>query len=76
MKPIRKLHKFDLVAIVESVQALLYVDVDSRGRAIWNPDRECRGADLCDHVVGLLARYNLVPSEQVVVPPEGETEAS
>ena len=64
MRKVSDLDHEQLVQIVESIQGFLYLDLDNRGTEFWNPDKEWSGADVCEHVAGLLGQHDLVPDSR------------
>ncbi len=61
MRTANDLDREELAEIVAAVQGILYLDVDQRGAEYWNPDKQWSGADVCEHVAGLLDKHGLVP---------------
>ena len=57
-----ELSRDELEDIVESVQRHLYIDLDDRRRAFWNPDKIWSGADVCDFLAYVLDEHGLVPN--------------
>jgi hypothetical protein len=61
MRTVSDLDREQLAEIVKSIQAFLYLDLDRQGTEDWNPDKQWSGADVCEHVAGLLGQHELVP---------------
>jgi len=51
----------DLQRMVESIQRLLFVDLNGGERQIWNPDKG--SADICNHITHVLSQYDLIPRD-------------
>lgn len=61
MKRAADLGREELVGIVESMQAWLWLDVDNRGD-FWNPEK-VQDQDTHDHMVGVLEDVGLNPKK-------------
>jgi hypothetical protein len=64
MRKAADLEPQSLQKIVESIQGFLYLDLDQRGSEYWNPDKSISCADVCEHVIGVLGEYSLVPQHK------------
>lgn len=53
----------ELIAIVQTVQAELYLDHSESGSSIWNPEKEWSGADVLQNIAPTLNEFDLVPAE-------------
>lgn len=64
MRTANDLNRNQLAEIVESIQGILYLDLDQRGAQYWNPEKQWSGADVCEHMGGLLDKHGLVPQRR------------
>jgi hypothetical protein len=55
-----------LIGIVDSLQGILYLDLDARGE-FWNPDKSWNGGDVCEALAGVFERHGLVPGSSIPV---------
>jgi len=63
MKTARQLSKTHLAEIVDRVQCLLWLDIDSDGE-FWNPDKEWN-TDIVDLIGETLTDFGLRPAQVV-----------
>lgn len=57
-----------LEKIVREIQGILFIDLDDKGREIWNPDKPMWGAaEFIQDVTKLLHEYKMVPLETAEV---------
>jgi len=66
MKTPSELAPRDLIEIVTALQQALYLDSGAELTNVWNRDKQWDGADICDRLAQIAARYDLVPD---AVPP-------
>lgn len=55
----------ELIAIVQAIQAELYLDQTAGVTSIWNPEKEWSGADVLQNIARTLDEFELVPAEPI-----------
>ena len=62
MKQAKDLSCGEMIALLESIQAFLYLDTNAQGHDYWNPEKSWSG-DEFDFIARALRQYGLVPTE-------------
>jgi hypothetical protein len=52
-----------LASLVSSIQGILYLDLDDKGKPCWDPDKAW-DADTLGSIAALLVAHDLVPTEK------------
>jgi hypothetical protein len=65
MKKPSDLARDELIRIVEQMQAVLYLGLNSVGEDFWNPNKEWDGETI-EHVAGVLSDAGLAPDDTEV----------
>lgn len=64
IRPVARLRRKELRAIVSSLQQFLYLSEDRQGVPCWDPDKEWSGADFAAYAAELLHLHGLAPDQK------------